>query len=289
MKGIILAGGKGTRLHPCTNVISKQLLPIFDKPMIYYPISTLMLGGIREIIIISTPNDIIQYQKLLGNGSQWGLSLNYCIQEQPLGIAQAFILTKDILYGNSVCLILGDNLFYGKLDFFRNAINNFQKSTIFAYEVENPQDYGVVVLDKYKKPIDIIEKPKTYVSKFAIPGLYLFDERVYEYAQGLKPSARGELEITDLQKMYLDRGELNVEIIGRGIAWLDTGTPSNLIDAALFIRAIEQRQGRKVACLEEIALNLGFITLSDYVSWVERMPESDYKKYCLKILEEKNG
>ncbi|MFN3781105.1 MAG: sugar nucleotidyltransferase [Candidatus Kapaibacteriota bacterium] len=182
-----------------------------------------------------------------------------------------------------------DNLFYGKLDFFRNAINNFQKSTIFAYEVENPQDYGVVVLDKYKKPIDIIEKPKTYVSKFAIPGLYLFDERVYEYAQGLKPSARGELEITDLQKIYLDRGELNVEIIGRGIAWLDTGTPSNLIDAALFIRAIEQRQGRKVACLEEIALNLGFITLSDYVSWVERMPESDYKKYCLKILEEKNG
>ncbi len=289
MKGIVLAGGKGTRLYPCTNVISKQLLPIFDKPMIYYPISTLMLGGIREIIVISTPYDIVQYQKLLGDGSQWGLSLNYCIQEQPLGIAQAFILTKEKLDGNSVCLILGDNLFYGKLDFFRNAIKNFQKSTIFAYEVENPQDYGVVILDKNKNPIDIIEKPKTYVSKFAIPGLYLFDERVYEYAQSLKPSLRGELEITDLQKIYLEKGDLNVEIIGRGVAWLDTGTPSNLIDAALFIRAIEQRQGRKVACLEEIALNLGFITLSDYVSWVEKMPESDYKKYCLKILEDHYG
>lgn len=289
MKGIVLAGGKGTRLYPSTNVISKQLLPIFDKPMIYYPISTLMLGGIREITIISTPYDIPQYQKLLGDGSQWGLSFNYCIQEQPLGIAQAFILTKDDLDGNSVCLILGDNLFYGKLDFFRNAINHFRKSTIFAYEVENPKDYGVVVLDKNKNPIDIIEKPKTYVSKLAIPGLYLFDERVFEYALTLKPSSRGELEITDLQKIYLENGELNVEIIGRGVAWLDTGTPSNLIDAALFIRAIEQRQGRKVACLEEIALNLGFINLNEYISWVERMPESDYKKYCLKILEDYYG
>lgn len=205
------------------------------------------------------------------------------------GIGSSFILTREKLRGNSVCLILGDNLFYGKLDFFRNAIKNFKKSTIFAYEVENPQDYGVVILDKNKNPIDVVEKPKTYVSKYAIPGLYLFDEKVYEYALSLKPSSRGELEITDLQKIYLEKGDLDVEIIGRGVAWLDTGTPSNLIDAALFIRAIEQRQGRKVACLEEIALNLGFISLGDYVSWVESMPESDYKKYCLKILEEYYG
>lgn len=181
---------------------------------------------------------------------------------------------------------MGDNLFYGKLDFFRNAIKNLASATIFAYEVENPQSYGVVVLDKDKKPIDIIEKPKVFVSKWAIPGLYLFDERVSEFAKRLQPSSRGELEITDLQKMYLAFGELQVEIIGRGIAWLDTGTPSNLIDAALFIRAIEQRQGRKIACLEEIALNLGYITKSDFIRFVEQMPDSDYKRYCIKVYEE---
>jgi len=286
MKGIILAGGKGTRLYPTTNVISKQLLPIFDKPMIYYPIATLMLGGIRDITIISTPNDISNYQKLLSDGSQWGLNFSYCIQEKPEGIAQAFILTKNTFFGNKVCLILGDNLFYGKMDFFRNAIRNHRYATIFAYEVENPQDYGVVVLDKSNRPIEIVEKPISYISKYAIPGLYLFDERVYEFAEQLKPSRRGELEITDLEKIYLERGELDVVVMGRGIAWLDTGTPSNLIDAALFIRAIEQRQGRKIACLEEIALNLGYISKDDYYAWVDKMPESDYKRYCLKIVEE---
>ncbi len=286
MKGLILAGGKGTRLYPSTNVISKQLLPIFDKPMIYYPIATLMLGGIRDIVIISTPTDIPNYQELLGDGKQWGLSFEYCVQEKPEGIAQAFIITKDLIKNEKVCLILGDNLFYGKLDFFRNAIKNLTSATIFAYEVENPQSYGVVVLDKNKKPIDIIEKPKVFVSKWAIPGLYLFDERVSEFAKRLQPSSRGELEITDLQKMYLALGELQVEIIGRGIAWLDTGTPSNLIDAALFIRAIEQRQGRKIACLEEIALNLGYITKSDFIRFVEQMPDSDYKRYCIKVYEE---
>ncbi|ROL57001.1 glucose-1-phosphate thymidylyltransferase [Bacteroidetes/Chlorobi group bacterium Naka2016] len=286
MKGLILAGGKGTRLYPSTNVISKQLLPIFDKPMIYYPIATLMLGGIRDIVIISTPTDIPNYQELLGDGKQWGLSFEYCVQEKPEGIAQAFIITKDLIKNEKVCLILGDNLFYGKLDFFRNAIKNLASATIFAYEVENPQSYGVVVLDKDKKPIDIIEKPKVFVSKWAIPGLYLFDERVSEFAKRLQPSSRGELEITDLQKMYLAFGELQVEIIGRGIAWLDTGTPSNLIDAALFIRAIEQRQGRKIACLEEIALNLGYITKSDFIRFVEQMPDSDYKRYCIKVYEE---
>ncbi|MEJ5285907.1 MAG: Glucose-1-phosphate thymidylyltransferase [Candidatus Kapaibacterium sp.] len=286
MKGLILAGGKGTRLYPSTNVISKQLLPIFDKPMIYYPIATLMLGGIRDIVIISTPTDIPNYQKLLGDGKQWGLSFEYCVQEKPEGIAQAFIITEALIKNEKVCLILGDNLFYGKLDFFRNAIKNLASATIFAYEVENPQSYGVVVLDKDKKPIDIIEKPKVFVSKWAIPGLYLFDERVSEFAKRLQPSSRGELEITDLQKMYLAFGELQVEIIGRGIAWLDTGTPSNLIDAALFIRAIEQRQGRKIACLEEIALNLGYITKSDFIRFVEQMPDSDYKRYCIKVYEE---
>lgn len=288
MKGIILAGGKGTRLYPTTNVISKQLLPIFDKPMIYYPLATLMLGGIREIIIISTPVDIPIYRKLLGDGSQWGLSLEYCIQEEPKGIAQAFTIAREYIQGQKVCLILGDNLFYGKLDFFRNAIKNLKFATIFAYEVENPQSYGVVVLNNEKKPVEIVEKPKTYISKWAIPGLYLFDEKVSDFASMLKPSARGELEITDLQKIYLEKGELQVEIIGRGVAWLDTGTPSNLIDAALFIRAIEQRQGRKIACLEEIALTMNYINKQQYISWVERMPESDYKKYCLRVFEEIN-
>lgn len=286
MKGIILAGGKGTRLYPTTNVISKQLLPIFDKPMIYYPISTLMLGGIREIIIISTPQDIPLYQKLLGNGQQWGLSFKYCIQQEPKGIAEAFLITSEYIRGQKVCLILGDNLFYGKLDFFRNAIKSLSYSTIFAYEVDNPQSYGVVVFDKEKKPVEIVEKPKSFVSKWAIPGLYLFDEKVSDLASGLKPSPRGELEITDLQKIYLSRGELEVITIGRGVAWLDTGTPSNMLDAALFIRAIEQRQGRKIACLEEIALSLGYISKNQFLTWVSNMPDSDYKNYCLKVYEE---
>jgi glucose-1-phosphate thymidylyltransferase len=286
MKGIVLAGGKGTRLYPSTNVISKQLLPIFDKPMIYYPISTLMLAGIRDMIIISTPEDIHNYQKLLIDGSQWGLSFSYVTQPKPEGIAQAFIITRHLFKNESVCLILGDNLFYGRLDFLKKGIAENQSATVFAYEVENPEDYGVVVFDKQNKPIEIIEKPKNFVSKYAIPGLYIFDSRVFDFALELKPSARGELEITDLQRKYLAMGELNVIKIGRGIAWLDTGNPSSMLDAAMFIRAIEQRQGRKIACLEEIALIMGYVSINEIFKWIEKMPSSNYKNYCLKIIEE---
>lgn len=289
MKGIVLAGGKGTRLYPSTNVISKQLLPIFDKPMIYYPIATLMLAGIRNIIIISTPTDTPNFQNLLGDGHQWGISLSYLVQPKPEGIAQAFIIAKDYIIGDKVILILGDNLFYGKLDFLRAAIRDHLFATIFAYEVENPESYGVVVLDENQNPIKIVEKPKSFISKYAIPGLYLFDENVVRYAEQLEPSERGELEITDLQKVYLSQGKLKVRLIGRGIAWLDTGTSANLLDAALFIRAIEQRQGRKIACLEEIALGMNYISKSEYRKWVDSMPNSDYKNYCIKVLTEVEG
>ncbi len=286
MKGIILAGGKGTRLYPSTNVVSKQLLPIFDKPMIYYPIATLMLVGIRDIIIISTPSDIPSFQNLLGDGSQWGISLSYLVQPKPEGIAQAFIIAKDYIIGEKVILILGDNLFYGKLNFLREAIKEHTHATIFAYEVDNPESYGVVVFDENQNPTNIIEKPSSFASKYAIPGLYLFDEDVSHYVKQLQPSKRGELEITDLQKIYLRQNKLRVKLIGRGIAWLDTGTSTNLIDAALFIRAIEQRQGRKIACLEEISLVLNYISKTECQQWVELMPNSDYKNYCLKVLKE---
>ncbi|MCX7879051.1 MAG: glucose-1-phosphate thymidylyltransferase RfbA [Ignavibacteria bacterium] len=286
MVGIVLSGGKGTRLYPSTKVISKQLLPIFDKPMIYYPISTLMLGGIREINIITTPEDFNQYKELLLDGSQWGLFFNYLIQEKPDGIAQAFLIAEKFIKGKKVCLILGDNLFYGKLDFFRNAMSNLRSSTIFAYEVDNPKDYGVVVLDKNNKPIKIVEKPQEHISKYAIPGLYLFDERVVEYAKSLTPSERGELEITDLLRIYLENSELDVVLVGRGVAWLDTGTPNNLVEAALFLRAIEQRQGRKIGCLEEIALAQGYVAKDKLFDWISSMPNSEYKNYCLKVLDE---
>lgn len=257
--------------------------------MIYYPIATLMLVGIRQIIIISTPKDIKQYKDLLSDGSQWGLSFDYLIQPEPEGIAQAFLIAEKQIQGEKVCLILGDNLFYGKLDFLRNAITEHHNATIFAYEVENPEEYGVVEFDKNLNVKRLVEKPKEFVSKYAIPGIYLFDEKVSELSRMLRPSHRGELEITDLHRLYLERGELQVRIIGRGVAWLDTGTPSNLIDAALFIRAIEQRQGRKIGCLEEIALSLGYITPVEYLSWVELMPNSEYKTYCLKVLKELEG
>lgn len=286
MVGIILSGGQGTRLYPSTKVISKQLLPLYDKPMIYYPIATLMLVGIREIIIISTPGDINQYKQLLGDGEQWGLSFQYVLQPKPEGIAHAFIVAEELIHGKKVCLILGDNLFYGKLDFLRDAIAQHQNATIFAYEVEHPEEYGVVEFDENLKVKRIVEKPKEFVSKYAIPGLYLFDEKVSQFSKKLKPSLRGELEITDLHKLYLEIGELSVLIIGRGVAWLDTGTPSNLIDASLFIRAIEQRQGRKIGCLEEIALSRGYISFEQYKSLVDSLPNSDYKSYCYKVLKD---
>jgi len=285
-KGIILAGGRGSRLYPLTTVTSKQLQPIYDKPMIYYPLATLMLGGIMEILIISTPEDTPLYENLLGNGSKWGLEISYKVQPKPEGLPQAFILGDKFIGDNQVALILGDNLFYGKLNFFRDAIHKNSGGTIFAYRVDHPEDYGVVEFDKSGKVLSIEEKPQNPKSHFAVPGLYVFNNEVVEIAKNLKPSARGELEITDIHKHYLEKDSLGVELIGRGVAWLDTGTPGNLIDAGNFIRAIEVRQGRKIACLEEIALLQGFINEEEYQKLVDLLPNCDYKNYCLSIFDE---
>ncbi len=285
-KGIILAGGKGTRLYPMTYVTSKQLQPIYDKPMVYYPLAILMLGGIRDILIISTPEDIPNYEKLLGNGSQWGINISYIVQPYPGGLPQAFILGKEFIGKDQVTLILGDNLFYGKLTFFREGLKNNVGGTVFAYRVDHPESYGVVEFDKSNNVTSIEEKPKEPKSNYAIPGLYIFNSNVCEISENLKPSTRGELEITDVHKEYLKIKQLRVEIIGRGIAWLDTGTPGNLIDASNFIRAIEQRQGTKIACLEEIALQQDFISKDEYIKQVESLPNCDYKNYCLKIMSE---
>lgn len=284
-KGIILAGGKGTRLYPMTSIISKQLQPVYDKPMIYYPLATLMLAGIQDILLISTPEDIPRFEALLGDGSRWGISISYCVQERPEGLPQAYLLGESFIDGNQSALILGDNLFYGKLDFFRKGLENTDGGTIFAYRVENPSAYGVVEFDSDYKVVSIEEKPQKPKSNFAIPGLYIFDSDVCELAKSLKPSARGELEITDVHKHYLNQNKLNVVQIGRGIAWLDTGTPENLIEAGTFIMAIEKRQGTKIACLEEIALMQGFISKSEFLNTVDALPNCDYKNYCIKILE----
>ncbi len=285
-KGIILAGGKGTRLYPITTSVSKQLLPIYDKPMIYYPLSTLMLGGIRDVLIISTPDDLPNYQKLLGDGSQWGISLSYCVQSTPGGLPQAYILGEQFIGGQKNVLILGDNLFYGKLDFFRNALARENGGTIFAYRVEEPSSYGVVEFDSAGRVLSIEEKPQKPKSNYAIPGLYIFDGEVVELSKNLKPSKRGELEITDIHLNYLSKEQLFVEQIGRGVAWLDTGTPENLIEASSFIMAIEKRQGTKIACLEEIALYMKFIDKEKYMNVVNSIPVCNYKNYCLKIIDE---
>ncbi len=284
-KGIILAGGSGTRLYPLTAVFSKQLQVIYDKPMIYYPLATLMLAGIKEILIITTPLDIDNFRKLLGDGTQWGIQLTYIVQVEPKGIAEAFIYGDDFIDDSQVVLVLGDNVFYGKLDFIRNAINNNTGATIFGYPVNNPSAYGVVEFGN-NKVISIEEKPKIPKSKYAIPGIYVFDNRVVEIAKSIKPGPRGELEITDVQKEYLKINELNVEIIGRGIAWLDTGTPESLLDAGTFIHAIEARQGTKIACLEEIALNQKFLTTDQYITTINKLPNCSYRDYCLKIYED---
>jgi glucose-1-phosphate thymidylyltransferase len=286
VKGIILAGGSGTRLYPMTSVSSKQLQPVYDKPMIYYPLSTLMLGGIRDILIISTPQDTPAFRKLLGDGHRWGIDLSYEVQQKPGGIAEAFIYGRTFIGQDTVCLILGDNIFYGKLDFFLDALNTSDVATIFAYSVQNPSAYGVVELDKSGKVLGIEEKPKEPKSDFAIPGLYVFPPDVVAKAQNLNPSARGELEITDIHKLYLSENRLNVEMMGRGIAWLDTGTPENLIEAGTFIHAIEKRQGRKIACLEEIALEMGFITKDEFQKIVSELPNCSYKDYCNAILKD---
>lgn len=282
--GIVLAGGSGSRLYPMTAVFSKQLQAVYDKPMIYYPLSTLMLAGIRDILIISTPIDTPNYQSLLGDGKKWGISLQYKVQDQPRGIAEAFIYGEEFIADNQVCLILGDNIFYGKLDFLRSAINENNGGTIFAYRVQNPSEYGVVEITSGGEIASIEEKPRHPRSNFAIPGLYIFTSDVVERAKNQVPSARGELEITDTQRSYLDDNLLKVRMMGRGIAWLDTGTPESLIEAGTFIHAIEKRQGTKIACLEEIALHKGFINKNEFLDSVNALPNCSYKNYCLGII-----
>lgn len=285
-RGIILAGGTGTRLYPMTAVYSKQLQTVYDKPMIYYPLSTLMLSGIRDILIITTPRDIDSFKLLLGDGSKWGINISYTVQSKPGGIPEAFIYGEEFIGNGDVCLILGDNLFYGKLNFLREAIKENIGGTIFAYRVNDPSEYGVVEMDSEGKVISIEEKPQDPKSNYAIPGIYIFNNDVINISKNLKPSPRGELEITDVQLEYLNQGKLNVKLMGRGIAWLDTGNPESLIEAGTFIHAIEKRQGRKIACLEEIALMQKFINKEDYIHNISKLPNCSYKDYCLRIMED---
>lgn len=283
MKGIVLAGGSGTRLYPSTIGISKQLLPIYDKPMIYYPISVLMLAGIREILIISTPQDLPNFEKLLGTGEQFGLKFSYKEQPSPDGLAQAFILGEEFIGKDSVALVLGDNIFYGPgfSAMLQNAVEltESKEATIFGYHVKDPERFGVVEFDQNGKAISIEEKPKVPKSTYAVTGLYFYDNSVVEYAKNLKPSTRGELEITDLNKIYLEKGKLNVELFGRGFAWLDTGTHRSLLQAAQYVQTIEENQGIKIACLEEIAYRMGFLTKDEIVKFSESYKNNEYYTY----------
>lgn len=285
-KGIILAGGSGSRLYPITKVYSKQLALIYDKPLIYYPLSILMLGGIKDILIISNKETIPLYQQLFDNGNQVGLNISYKVQDAPNGIAEAFILGEEFIGNDNVTLILGDNIFYGDLSFFYEALKRENGATIFGYQVNDPQRYGIVEFDKNGKAISIEEKPLHPKSNYAVPGLYIYDNQVIEISKNLKPSARGELEITDVNRTYLERGQLYVEKIGRGIAWLDTGTPEALLQASNFFGVIEDRQGLKVACIEEIAFNKGFISKEQFEKLVHSIPKSLYRDYLEKILKE---
>ncbi|MCC2957062.1 glucose-1-phosphate thymidylyltransferase RfbA [Massilia sp. IC2-477] len=287
-KGIILAGGSGTRLHPATLAISKQLLPVFDKPMIYYPLSTLMLGGIRDILIISTPQDTPRFQQLLGDGSRWGLNLTYAVQESPDGLAQAFLIGEDFLGNAPSALVLGDNLFYGH-DFntlLERANARTECASVFAYHVQDPQRYGVVEFNDAGKAVSLEEKPAVPRSNYAVTGLYFYDENVSALARTLKPSARGELEITDLNRLYMDMGKLDVEIMGRGYAWLDTGTHESLLDASQFIATIERRQGLKVACPEEIAYRKGWIDAGQLEALAAPLKKNGYGQYLMRVLRE---
>lgn len=285
-KAIILAGGSGSRLYPLTSIMSKQLQPVYDKPMIYYPLATLMLAGIQDILIITTPHDAPHFHQLLGDGTKWGITISYAEQSAPRGIAEAFIYGKEFIGTDQVCLILGDNLFYGKLDFLRQAIAHNKGATIFGYPVQDPERYGVVEFNADGSVISIEEKPSKPKSQYAIPGLYVFDNEVISIAEQLQPSPRGELEITDVQKIYLQKQRLKVEKMGRGIAWLDTGTPESLLEAGEFIHAIEKRQNLKIACLEEIALRMNFIDIDSYQSLLETLPNSSYREYCKRVLQE---
>jgi glucose-1-phosphate thymidylyltransferase len=289
MKGIILAGGSGTRLHPATLAVSKQLLPIYDKPMIYYPLSTLMLAGVRDILLISTPQDTPRFQALLGNGEQWGISLRYAIQPSPDGIAQAFLIGEEFLAGEGCCLALGDNIFFGH-DFVKavqNAADQKEGATVFAYAVKDPERYGVVEFDSDRKVISLEEKPTKPKSRYAVTGIYFYDSQIVSVAKQVKQSHRGELEITDVNCWYLDRGLLRTELLGRGMAWLDTGTSDALLEAANFVQTIERRQGLKVACPEEIAYRRGYISSKKLEELASKIGKSTYGQYLLALLTEK--
>lgn len=285
-KAILLAGGAGTRLYPLTNIVCKQLLPVYDKPMICYPLATLMLGGVRDILIISTPKDVPMLQDFLGDGSRLGIAISYAEQPKPEGIAQAFLIGADFIGDSGACLILGDNIFYGKLDFFREALAIEKGACIFGYQVRDPERYGVVEFGEDGRAISLEEKPKKPKSQFAVPGLYVYDKQVVDICRTLRPSARGELEITDLNRVYLKQNQLFVRLLGRGMAWLDTGTQTSLLEAGNYIATIEHRQGLKVACLEEVAWRMGFIDESQLNQLIDRLPKAEYRDYLRLVSDE---
>ena len=287
MKGIILSGGKGTRLYPLTMAISKQLLPVYDKPMVYYPLSMLMLAGIREILVITTPEDQAMYQRLLRDGTQWGLRFEYAIQAEPRGLADAFIVGKEFIAGEGACLILGDNIFFGQgmPDILREAAQIKEGAVVFAYPVKDPERYGVVEFDEAGRAISLEEKPKQPRSTYAVPGIYFYDANVVPYSEALVPSPRGEIEITDLNKRYLSEGKLQVKVLGRGVAWLDAGTHESLLQAAMFVQAVEDRQGMMISCVEEIAYRMGYIDKAQLSACAQELASNGYGQYLLRFLD----